>query len=56
MSWPIAACGPEKVLMKPILIVLCARAPDTPKAMAAIVAAPKIPYFISGRSLLALSL
>src|SRR6266851_2352823 len=40
MSSPIAACGPEKVLTKPILTLCCAIADGEPIANAAIVAAP----------------
>src|ERR1044071_2937891 len=40
MSSPIAACGPEKVLMKPILTLCCASAGAALSAMAAIVAVP----------------
>src|SRR6476620_2961687 len=50
MSSPIAACGPEKVLMKPILIGVCAIA-GTAKTSAAIVAVPNNLPVIGGRSL-----
>src|SRR5262252_7516839 len=40
MSSPIAACGPEKVLMKPILTLCCASAGAALSAKAAIVAVP----------------
>src|ERR1700704_5425383 len=40
MSSPMAACGPEKVLMKPILMGVCAMTGCRPKASAVIVAAP----------------
>src|SRR5262245_51407840 len=51
MSSPIAACGPEKVLMKPILIGACAAA-GRAKASAAIVAVPNNLVFMILRSLL----
>jgi hypothetical protein len=47
MSSPIAACGPEKVLMKPILTLCCALAGWPANANAAIVAAPNNLFFIS---------
>ena len=50
MSSPIAACGPEKVLMKPILIGAWAIA-GRPKASAAIVAVPNNLIFMVPRSL-----
>src|SRR5215471_6532144 len=46
MSSPIAACGPEKVLMKPILTLCCASAGAALSAKAAIVAAPNNLLFI----------
>jgi hypothetical protein len=46
MSSPIAACGPEKVLTKPILTLSCAHAGCSPNANAAIVAAPNNPRFM----------
>ena len=50
MSSPIAACGPEKVLTKPILIGVWAIA-GRPKASAAIVAVPNNLVFMGSRSL-----
>ena len=47
MSSPIAACGPEKVLTKPILTLSCANAGCRPNANAAIVAAPNNLLFMS---------
>src|SRR5690242_11566367 len=50
MSSPIAACGPEKVLTKPILIGVCAVA-GMARASAAIVAVPNNLDFMGRRSL-----
>ena len=47
MSSPIAACGPEKVLTKPILTLSCAHAGCSPNANAAIVAVPNNLLFMS---------
>jgi len=56
MSSPMAACEPEKVLIKPILIGVCAATGCRPKtASAAIVAVPNNLLVMSRRSLFQLA-